>query len=87
MPALKELAVAGPPVVVSPGIVARLGPSIVAYAPAFRYAIITDSNVGPLFAEGVAEIHTRPGRDLDTLGTFDVRRSRPRLRPSRFSVR
>ena len=54
MPALKQLAVAGPPVVVSPGAVSRLGPAIVAYAPAFRYAIITDSNVGPLFAERVA---------------------------------
>lgn len=32
-----------------------------------------------LFAEGVAEIHTRPGRELDTLGAFDVRRARPQL--------
>ena len=32
-----------------------------------------------LFAEGVAEIHTRPGRELDTLGGFDVRRARPHL--------
>lgn len=54
MPALKQLAVAGPPVVVSPGSLARLGPEIAAAAPAFRYAIITDSNVGPLFAERVA---------------------------------
>ena len=54
MPALKQLSVAGPPVVVSPGAVASLGPGIVAAAPAFRYAIITDSNVGPLLAERVA---------------------------------
>ncbi|MEX0908980.1 MAG: 3-dehydroquinate synthase [Gemmatimonadaceae bacterium] len=54
MPALKQLAVAGPPVVVSPGALARLGPEIVAAAPAFRYAIVTDSNVGLLFAERVA---------------------------------
>src|SRR5215211_2549583 len=32
-----------------------------------------------LFAEGVAEIHTRPGRELDTLGAFDVRRACPHL--------
>jgi len=32
-----------------------------------------------LFAEGVAEIHTRAGRELDTLGAFEVRRSRPAL--------
>lgn len=25
-----------------------------------------------LFAEGTAELHTRPGRELDTLGAFDV---------------
>lgn len=29
-----------------------------------------------LFAEGVAHIHTRPGRDLSTLSGFDVSRSR-----------
>lgn len=54
MPALKQLSVAGPPVVVSPGAIARLGPEVVAKAPAYRYAIITDSNVGPLLAERVA---------------------------------
>jgi DNA repair protein RecO (recombination protein O) len=32
-----------------------------------------------LFAEGVAEIHTRPGRDLDTLAGFDVRRTHSQL--------
>ncbi len=32
-----------------------------------------------LFAQGVAHLHARPGRDLDTLGGFDVTRSRPRL--------
>jgi DNA repair protein RecO (recombination protein O) len=30
-----------------------------------------------LFAEGVAELHTKPGRDLDTLASFDVHRARP----------
>lgn len=55
MPGLEQLAVAGPPVVVSPGIIARLGPEIVAKAPAFRYAVITDSNVGPLLAERLAD--------------------------------
>ncbi len=32
-----------------------------------------------LFASGVAEISTRPGRDLHTLTSFDVQRARPRL--------
>lgn len=32
-----------------------------------------------LFAEGTAQIHTKPGRDLDTLGGFDIARSRPGL--------
>src|SRR5215210_7237392 len=32
-----------------------------------------------LFAEGVAQIHTKPGRDLQTLAGFDVERSRPAL--------
>ena len=32
-----------------------------------------------LFAEGTAELHTKPGRELDTLSAFDVTRSRPAL--------
>ena len=32
-----------------------------------------------LFAQGTAQIHQKPGRDLDTLGAFDVTRSRPQL--------
>src|SRR5690349_15911382 len=30
-----------------------------------------------LFAQGNAELHVKTGRDLDTLGRFDVERSRP----------
>src|SRR5690349_4743055 len=32
-----------------------------------------------LFAEGTAELHAKPGRDLDTLGGFEVTRARPGL--------
>jgi len=32
-----------------------------------------------LFASGIAEISTRPGRDLHTLVSFDIQRARPRL--------
>ena len=32
-----------------------------------------------LFADGVAHIHTKPGRDLQTLASFDVARARPEL--------
>ncbi len=32
-----------------------------------------------LFAEGTAELQTKPGRDLDTLSSFDVTRARPQL--------
>src|SRR4051812_20955410 len=32
-----------------------------------------------LFAQGSAELHVKPGRDLDTLGRFDVERARPAL--------
>jgi DNA repair protein RecO (recombination protein O) len=32
-----------------------------------------------LFAQGSAELHTKPGRDLDTLSAFDVQRSRGEL--------
>src|SRR5262245_1963306 len=32
-----------------------------------------------LFAQGTAELHIKIGRDLDTLGAFDVTRARPAL--------
>jgi DNA repair protein RecO (recombination protein O) len=32
-----------------------------------------------LFAQGSAQLHVKPGRDLDTLGGFDVERARPDL--------
>ena len=32
-----------------------------------------------LFADGVAHIHTKPGRDLQTLASFDVARARPEI--------
>src|ERR1043165_6396979 len=32
-----------------------------------------------LYAQGTAELQTKPGRDLDTLTAFDVTRARPRL--------
>jgi DNA repair protein RecO (recombination protein O) len=32
-----------------------------------------------LYAQGSAELHTKPGRDLDTLGGFDLNRGRPQL--------
>ena len=32
-----------------------------------------------LFAEGSAELHLKPGRELQTLGAFDVTRARPEL--------
>src|SRR6185437_12265537 len=32
-----------------------------------------------LFAQGTAELHVKPGRDLDTLAGFDVTRARPQL--------
>ena len=40
-----------------------------------------------LYAEGTAELHIKPGRELDTLGGFDVTRARPGLamQMSRFT--
>jgi DNA repair protein RecO (recombination protein O) len=32
-----------------------------------------------LYAQGAAELHTKPGRDLDTLGGFDLSRARAQL--------
>lgn len=54
MPPTGKLTVAGPPVFVARGSLSSLGGQIVATAPAFRYAIITDSTVGPLYAGRLA---------------------------------
>jgi DNA repair protein RecO (recombination protein O) len=32
-----------------------------------------------LFAQGTAQLHIKPGRDLDTLGNFEIERARPAL--------
>src|ERR1051325_9826949 len=32
-----------------------------------------------LYAQGTAELHVKPGRELDTLASFDVARARPQL--------
>lgn len=45
----------GPAVVVSPGALSTLGVEICKVAPAFRYAVITDSNVHPLYADRLRE--------------------------------
>src|SRR5205085_1102119 len=39
-----------------------------------------------LFAQGTAQLHVKPGRDLDTLGGFDVERARPALSVSAAPV-
>ena len=54
MPGAEKLAVAGPPVIVSRGEFSSLADGIRSAAPAFRYAIITDSTVGPLWADKLA---------------------------------
>jgi DNA repair protein RecO (recombination protein O) len=37
------------------------------------------SSAVDLFAQGAAQLHVKPGRELDTLGGFDVTRARPLL--------
>lgn len=50
----QRLSVPGPPVVVARGQLSSLGTTLAEVAYAHRYAIITDSNVGPLHAERLA---------------------------------
>jgi 3-dehydroquinate synthase len=51
---VRELTAAGSPVLVEPGAHARLGALLAGRVRAHRAAIITDSNVGPLYAGAVA---------------------------------
>lgn len=49
MPSARTLEVPGPPVVLGRGVLPSLGQRITSAAPAHRFAIITDSVVGPLY--------------------------------------
>jgi len=56
----EKLSIPGPPVVVRRGSLATLGAAIEEAAPAFRYAIITDSTVGALYGTRLANSFTEP---------------------------
>ena len=48
-----------------------------------RRAVVAEARFGAaldLYAQGTAELHIKPGRDLDTLSAFDVTRSRAAAR-------
>ncbi len=62
MTSSKKLAVPGPPVVVARGSFATLGAGVASAAPAFRYAIITDSTVGPLYADQLRASFPEPNQ-------------------------
>lgn len=68
MKSAKKLSVPGPPVAVARGSLATLGREIVSAAPAFRYAVITDSTVGPLYAERLTVSFPDPGN----VGVFSI---------------
>src|SRR5687768_16396950 len=60
MASLTKLSVPGPPVFVARGSLATLGDAITAASPGFRYAVITDSTVGPLYADRLAASFPEP---------------------------
>ena len=53
------------PVLVSPGLLSLLPKVIPAHAPAHRYAVITDSNVAPLYGRKVHEGLRGEGKDVE----------------------
>jgi 3-dehydroquinate synthase len=55
----------GHPVVVGEGLLDRLGELSLEWAPAHRYAVITDSNVGRLYADRVAASFDSAGAEAD----------------------
>lgn len=55
----------GHPVVVGEGLLDRLGELFLEWAPAHRYAVITDSNVSRLYADRVAASFDRAGTEAD----------------------
>jgi len=54
-PSLREIRLGASRIRVGPGLLTRIGDIARELAPAHRYAIITDSNVGPLYAKMVAD--------------------------------
>ncbi|HEV7838338.1 MAG TPA: 3-dehydroquinate synthase [Gemmatimonadaceae bacterium] len=64
-PDLREIRLGGYPILIGPGLLARVGAYVRQLAPAHRYALITDSNIRPRYATGV-ESQFEPG-SLETL--------------------
>ncbi|CAN5377641.1 3-dehydroquinate synthase [soil metagenome] len=64
-PPLQMLDGLGHPVVVGEGLLDRLGELFLEWAPAHRYAVITDSKVGRLYADRVVTSFARAGGSAD----------------------
>ena len=76
MPEAEKLAVPGPPVIVSRGELATLGDRIRRAAPAFRYAIITDSTVGALWGARLAAGFSQTELSVLTVPAGETHKSR-----------
>src|SRR5688500_5790386 len=76
MPGTETLSVPGPPVIVSRGEFSTLAERIRIAAPAFRYAIVTDSTVKSLWADKLAAALPASGVSVFTVPAGESHKSR-----------
>jgi len=64
------------PIVVEPGVLRRIGEIVQEVAPAYRYAVITDSNVGPIYGSQALGALPAGSADLFTVPAGETSKTR-----------
>ena len=72
----REILLGGRPILLAPGLLARVGEFVRKSAPAHRYALITDSNVEPLYAGRVESQFERNSVDVLTIPAGESNKTR-----------
>ncbi len=73
---MKEILLGGRPILVAPGLLDRAGEFVRQNAPAHRYALVTDSNIEPLYAGMVKSQFERGSVDVLTIPAGESNKTR-----------
>jgi 3-dehydroquinate synthase len=73
---VSEILLGGRPILLDPGLLARVGELVRKSAPAHRYALITDTNIAPLYAEKVASQFERGSIEVLTIPAGESNKTR-----------
>jgi 3-dehydroquinate synthase len=72
----REILLGGRPILLAPGLLSRAGQLTRANAPAHRYALVTDLNIEPLYADTVASQFDRGSLDVLTIPAGESSKTR-----------